>query len=100
MVGQVELAQAPQHFLHIDRIGPAPDRQLALIAVRHAFLLPCRFGPVIAKKTQKSASSSAEKNRPRHVGGAWFRRGIAFSGRRTATAKGLSGSARRSARAE
>lgn len=34
LIGEVELAQAPQHFLHIDRIGPAPDRQS--LALRHA----------------------------------------------------------------
>jgi hypothetical protein len=42
-VGQVEFGQAPQHFLNIDRIGPAPDRQLALLVVRHAFSLPNRL---------------------------------------------------------
>jgi len=38
--GEIEFAQAPQHFLHIDRIGPAPDPQLSPSVVRHEVSLP------------------------------------------------------------
>ena len=40
LIGDIEFAQAPQHFLNVHRIGPAPDRELFLIAVRHALSLP------------------------------------------------------------
>ncbi len=40
LIGDIEFAQAPQHFLNVDRIGPAPDGELFLIAVRHALSLP------------------------------------------------------------
>ena len=38
-LSQIELAQAPQHFLHIDRIGAAPNGEPTLTA-GHAFELP------------------------------------------------------------
>ena len=39
VIGEIEFAQAPQHFLNIDRIGPAPDGELLLLVVSHAFSL-------------------------------------------------------------
>jgi len=40
IIGEIEFVQAPQHFLNIDRIGPAPDGELFLVVVGHALSLP------------------------------------------------------------
>jgi hypothetical protein len=50
--------QAPQHFLNVDRIGPAPDRELLFI-VRHALLSRRSALPLfIAEFLQKCAGAT------------------------------------------
>jgi hypothetical protein len=52
---EIELTQAPQNFLDIHRIGPAPNGQLSLIFVRHDVSLPViRFERVISENARKS----------------------------------------------
>ena len=64
LVGEVEFAQAPQHFLHVDRIGPAPNRELSLIVVRHDVSLPMiRRSWVISEFHRKSAGRADNKIR-------------------------------------
>src|SRR5437879_6313299 len=56
LVGEIEFAQAPQYFLDIDRVGPAPNPELALFFVWHAFSLPMIRSPrVISEFWQESA---------------------------------------------
>ncbi len=40
LIGEIELAQAPQHFLNIDRIGAAPDLEQTLMVARHDLSAP------------------------------------------------------------
>ena len=36
LIGEVEFGEAPQYFLNVDRIGPAPDGELLFVVVGHA----------------------------------------------------------------
>ena len=56
LIGEIEFGEAPQHFLHIDRIGPAPDGELLFLVVGHALSLPliC-VDAFIAEDQRKSA---------------------------------------------
>jgi hypothetical protein len=55
LIAEIELTQAPQHFLNIDRIGPTPDLELTLMVVRHDILPPTIDQSVISEFSKKSA---------------------------------------------
>src|SRR6202022_2093666 len=71
LIGGIEFAQAPQYFLNINRIGPAPNLQLSLIVVRHVFSLPMirpsgHTGISAKKRAPHVDNNNALQKKPRH----------------------------------
>jgi hypothetical protein len=58
LIGKIEFGETPQHFLHVDRVGPAPDLQLALLIIWHAFFLPMMRLSASYRKFRKKARAA------------------------------------------
>jgi hypothetical protein len=64
VVAEIELAQAPQHFLNVDRIGPSPDGQLLFVVIGHALSLPLSsWGVDSPRSAKKRAFRRARPNK-------------------------------------
>jgi len=94
VIGEIEFTQAPQHLLNIDRIGPAPDGELFLVVVVHAFspddLLVAVHSGISAKKRGLESTQAQQKNPapPTNDGAGFHARRVwqLISDRRTTTA--------------